>query len=658
MRQSSPDTLPRPRELSDRSDPAVLYVRSYLLIRTAVGAIGILLPLVLIAGESWVRGGGVHIESSLSSYYHTSMQDVFVGALCIIAVLLATYLAGRPWTWDFWLSLLAGLALLGVVFLPIGRPGIPAGAPRCGSTPALSGCSPMEQLLGEVRTEQLHLIAAGGCFVLLAALSFLFARRERAQGGNLSAAYVHGLCGAVVLLSVAAAGLGQYGAVDPGPLSLLFAAETAAVWAFAASWLLAGRDLWLRLLRPRRGVARAVPRPRDAQRRLLVDGTPVAAQPGPDSAPDTNRGSAPQAAGFYPDPLSHEQYPRTERWFDGSSWTAVTCPVFDPSRGSEPAPSRGVGLPRPRGRSAHHDDLGETVSADHVIDGEGVQLLARCGRCNDPSCAGHPESTGRGGATLPSPGSPDVTGHPAGATSSTEQHEREWTDERGAELEVADLTKLLAASCPGGDVVLPRLERWLDLIGVDTDSRSSELWGDVPGQPMWYVGVYMWSWSTSTPWDERGESLSANLATFIDANGVPLVPGRPGAEFRGSYRPLAVALRKRIAERSARVSVSPSPVVHERALERHAAASHAPVAAGRHGTSEPTIPPYVERVLALRLDVLRLTAELDQVREAQQRLQYLYDGTGSNETIAGDASSIGGPRGRGGRTDPGGDVSG
>ncbi|MGY1634118.1 DUF2510 domain-containing protein [Geodermatophilus sp. SYSU D01186] len=630
MRQPSPDTLPRPRGLSDRSDPAVLYVRSYLLIRTAVGAIGILLPLVLIAGESWVRGGAVHVESSLSSYYHTSMQDVFVGALCIIAVLLATYLAGQPWTWDFWLSLLAGLALLGVVFFPIARPGIPDGAPRCGSTRDLSGCPPLEQLLGDVWTGRLHLIAAGACFVLLAALSFLFARRERARGGNPTAAYAHALCGVVVLLSVAAAGFGNSVAVDLGPLPLLFAAETAAVWAFAASWLLAGRDLWLRLLRPRRGVARAVARPRDAQRRLPVDGTSLAAPPGPDPTTDPHRGTAPQAAGFYPDPFSPEQHPRTERWFDGSSWTAVTCPVFDPSRGAEPAPGRVLGVPQPRDGSAYRDDLEEPVRADHVIDRNGVRVLARCGRCNDPSCAGHPESTGRGWAPLHSPGSPAATGHPDTAPSSGGQHEHEWTDERGAVLEVAQLTQLLSASCPGGDIVLPRLERWVDIVGVDADPRSSGPWADMPRRPMWYVGVYMWSWSTSTPWDERGESLTANLATFIDGSGVPIAPGRPDAEFRGSYGSLAGALRQRMAEHSAGVSVSPSPVVQVRALERHAAVSPVPVAAGQHGTSEPPNPPYVEGVLGLRLDVLRLTAELAQVREAQQRLECLYDGTGAD----------------------------
>ena len=270
MRRLSLDTFPRPHDLSDRSDPAVLYVRSYLLLRTVVGLIGILLPVALIAGESWARGGGLHVGGSLSSYYHTSMRDVFVGGLCVIAVLLATYLAGQPWTWDFWLSLGAGVALLGVVVFPMGTPGIPPGAPPCGSMPTPAECSPLERLLGEARTEQIHLIAAGGCFVLLAALSFLFARRERVHGGHRAAAWFHGRCGVVILLGIAAAGLGNYRDIDLGPFPLLFVGETAAVWAFGASWLLAGRHPWLRLLRPRRD-APAVPDETEAEQQRVGD---------------------------------------------------------------------------------------------------------------------------------------------------------------------------------------------------------------------------------------------------------------------------------------------------------------------------------------------------------------------------------------------------
>ena len=47
------EPFPRPQDLSDRSDPAVLYVRSYLLTRTVVGVLGVLLPVALVAGEAF-----------------------------------------------------------------------------------------------------------------------------------------------------------------------------------------------------------------------------------------------------------------------------------------------------------------------------------------------------------------------------------------------------------------------------------------------------------------------------------------------------------------------------------------------------------------------------------------------------------------------------
>lgn len=316
----SPDTFPRPRAFADPCEPAALYVRSYLLIRTVVGLIGILLPVALIAGTNW---GGVHVGNSLSSFYHSSMQDVFVGGLCVIAVLLATYLAGQPRTWDFLLSLGAGLALLVVVFFPVRRPGVPPGAPWCGSTPAPSGCSPVQQLLGEELTERIHLIAAGVCFVLIAALSFLFARRERVYGGNLVPAGIHVFCGMTILLAVAGAGLAGSREFRLGPVPLLYAAETVAVWAFAASWLLAGRDLWLRLLRPRARVVLAVPRcpdPRDA---------PLSSRP----AGSANPFAASPAAGWYRDPYPDLPYRWSERWFDGRTWTAAVRPA--PGHGSD-----------------------------------------------------------------------------------------------------------------------------------------------------------------------------------------------------------------------------------------------------------------------------------------------------------------------------------
>jgi hypothetical protein len=212
-----PDPFPRPLDLADGGDPAVLYVRSYLLTRTVVGVLGVLLPVALVAGEAFGVPGPVQVRDSLSAYYHTPMQDVFVGGLSVMAFLLATYLAGQPRTWDFLLSLTAGVALLVVVAFPTFRTGLPPGAPPCGSTPQPPGCSPVEQALGEHLTAQVHEGAAVVAFLALAAVSFL----------------------------------------RVGPLTALYVGEVAALWAFGASWLLAGRDLWLRLVARRRSTGRS-----------------------------------------------------------------------------------------------------------------------------------------------------------------------------------------------------------------------------------------------------------------------------------------------------------------------------------------------------------------------------------------------------------------
>src|SRR5438045_295151 len=128
MLRLTADSFQRPVSADDNADPAVLYVHSYLLIRTSVGIIGILLPIILIIGEAFFLTGSVQVRGSLSAYYHSSMQDIFVGSLCITGLLLITYMAGMPRTWDFWLSLVSGFAVLVVVFFPTWRPGISPGA--------------------------------------------------------------------------------------------------------------------------------------------------------------------------------------------------------------------------------------------------------------------------------------------------------------------------------------------------------------------------------------------------------------------------------------------------------------------------------------------------------------------------------------------------
>src|SRR5215471_12616530 len=227
------------------------YTRSYRVMRLVVGILGVALPLVFIIGEAFFLRGGVHVRGSISAYYHTPMQDVFVGGLCVIGFLLATYMAGESRTWDFWASLIAGLSVLGVVFFPTSRSGLPASAPACGSVPEPPGCSAVEQALGEHQTAVIHGACAIVLILFLAVMSFLFATSEVLSKQDRLAArsraeprvfrnpvlfWIHSLCALVIL----AAGAWAFSGAGIWELTPLYIGEVAAVWAFGVSWLIAG----------------------------------------------------------------------------------------------------------------------------------------------------------------------------------------------------------------------------------------------------------------------------------------------------------------------------------------------------------------------------------------------------------------------------------
>ena len=55
-----------------------------------IGALGILLPFVLIVGAK-IFGDCEFVQNSISAYYHTVMHDFFIGTLCSVAVGLFAY---------------------------------------------------------------------------------------------------------------------------------------------------------------------------------------------------------------------------------------------------------------------------------------------------------------------------------------------------------------------------------------------------------------------------------------------------------------------------------------------------------------------------------------------------------------------------------------
>jgi len=223
-----------------------------------VGGIGVALPVVLLVGERWILDASLHSRDSLSSYYHSPMRDWFVASLAVIGVLLIAYMLGT-WNREFWVSTIAGLALLGVAFFPTERPNPHPNQPPpppC-EVPATKppDCTDLERRLHEYRTAKIHKVCAGVALSLLAAIAFLFAGRTRWGKGRERDRYhrrltwFHFGCGLTivaalaVVVSVLVVGEWRLWVLTP-----LYIGEVVTVLAFGASWIGQGLDLrrWLK----------------------------------------------------------------------------------------------------------------------------------------------------------------------------------------------------------------------------------------------------------------------------------------------------------------------------------------------------------------------------------------------------------------------------
>ena len=230
-----------PRRLPAPARPLVM---SYLGVRRAVGVLGAGLPPALVLGG---LVAGVPVQDDLSSYYHTALRDVFVGAVCAVGVFLFCY-RGHDRA-ENWTANVGCLAALGLAFCPIDADSAP----------------PFQRTL----TGFAHTACGGVFFLTLAAYSLVHFPRAADEGeddGNLFAAdfigsgrggpaahgrqraLIYRVSGGVILLSTL--GMGAYLFLLPDRLraacdgwNALLCGEWVAVWAFAAAWLTKGRAI-------------------------------------------------------------------------------------------------------------------------------------------------------------------------------------------------------------------------------------------------------------------------------------------------------------------------------------------------------------------------------------------------------------------------------
>jgi hypothetical protein len=148
----------------------ILYLRSYLVMRAAIGFIGVGLPVLLLGGDLFFLKGTPQARGSLSAYYYSGMRDLFVGILFATAIFLVTYKVVER-RLDNALSILAGAAVMGVALFPTGRPDGDGGL----KTPPLT---PIQEVLGESTVEMVHGVCAALFVLSLAVISFFFGVQE------------------------------------------------------------------------------------------------------------------------------------------------------------------------------------------------------------------------------------------------------------------------------------------------------------------------------------------------------------------------------------------------------------------------------------------------------------------------------------------------
>jgi hypothetical protein len=205
------EVAPRPQEPG--SEP---YVRSYVVMRLAIGVLGLALPPLLVFLEPILFDGQPFPRGSISSYYYSGVRELFVGLLFAIGVFLFIYkIADR--TRESRVSSYAGLAVVVVALFPTGKPGKKIEP------------TPLQNLLGEKTVETIHFLFAAVFILLLGLISYYFAKYDR-RGRR----WLHLACTGLIL---AACALAAYAGWTGDPDKGILIAEWVAVWAFAISWL-------------------------------------------------------------------------------------------------------------------------------------------------------------------------------------------------------------------------------------------------------------------------------------------------------------------------------------------------------------------------------------------------------------------------------------
>jgi hypothetical protein len=177
------------RDAAAENEAARPFISSYLWMRMAIGLLGVCLPIGLVLADWWFVHARRPIRGSMSAYYHSSAQDLFVGGLVATGLFLLTYMSAKKRTYDYVLSTAGGLLVIVVAFLPTARDGSelkvahfkPSGT-SCTDHPGPPACNGFENHWGENVVRTIHQTSACTFVGILILLCVVFALREFGYG--------------------------------------------------------------------------------------------------------------------------------------------------------------------------------------------------------------------------------------------------------------------------------------------------------------------------------------------------------------------------------------------------------------------------------------------------------------------------------------------
>jgi hypothetical protein len=217
------------KTLKSKNDEKII---SYVQLRQLIGILGILLPVTCLIGGLIL--GHYGIQTTLSGYYYTNMQDVFVGILVGVGMFLVTY-KGYEFK-DQLITTISGIAALGVAIFPcnmVGEPLVKVGVFE----------------LASKYSNIVHSVSALSFFLLLAINSIwiftLSDHPERITINKKKRNRIYRFCGwsiigGIVLLFVAVLFFPK-NLVNNTPF--IFTLESLMLLAFGISWLVKGETI-------------------------------------------------------------------------------------------------------------------------------------------------------------------------------------------------------------------------------------------------------------------------------------------------------------------------------------------------------------------------------------------------------------------------------